>query len=1273
MSSAPAPPILSGSSGTTPPINSVTPVTPPIAGPIVPPIQLPPVTSSAHSSAHLPSPVLPPASPSINHKPLYHQQHSYFPPNTGYPNKYTQAPTTPTTPQPKTPITPYSNPIGSNRRPSTTTTQRPSTPPPVPPKPLDLHAVREKALGIILNELKQVIRNDIHKKYFEQNSYKLIDDWFVKKATESKATPITQVQHAASSTIQPYSQYYQQQSSEETRKFKRALTPPSPPPPPQTASSRSDRPSTSSIIHPAGIQRTQSGSSQSKLTTRDRSRSRQRKTKDSDSESDRGVRKSVKTETTHRRDRSSSWSSTSSNLSEFKSKHIRRDSPQRRGSGESVSYRQRHQFDRHHDKKKRADSKSKHKHKKRRSSSSSSSSSTSSWSSTASSSSSTSRSSSRSVSPRRSPLKPETRVLEKSESKTLIESTEIKQLKSPVKQIEEKETTHREDVSFIRKGPCTPPPPPEVEEPTIEHVAHESPVKVSPQESLTKINEVKIDQETNQDDTLVNEEPETKAEEAEKIVESQSIETEDKPEPLASEVSDNLKSDLPEASDKPVITESVCDQPNSVTKSTTGESDISVGTEKMDTDLDGESEVKQTMIESKADTTEPETVDQSLNTDKPVDELMSTEETANQTTSSENKNPADSIDSIIDLVIKQTSNMKEEPDMVLPDSKLPEIQQSNSFVYIGSDMSATTLKELPINSSSSSTSTINTTTTKKKKTSLTNNNNSNNMQHLSEISPNSVTKQNKQYKKRASLTNANQPQPQQLQAPQMIPLLLQQSPPKNQVQVPINQQHPSNPTTTSHHKKSTPLLISTLLEQQDLYKKRQQEMEKQKSLMNSYMMAAHQAAAAAQPPPPRIHIGEKEFQQIWEEHCYAKHLPWLANSTPPNKSKPLSSMSESSQQIPTAVLETTVETSNIHSPVAEQTTTSATKSPGTDRNNNNNSQAKSQKQATIPRELAGLFPPPVTKIDKKFILKKEQEAVEQQKQQQQKEVGFKKRSKQVEDQIVASFLIGGIDQEDVNFLKRVCQSSEIEQSNEQLASCVKKLKWVDDESFVPLNKQIGGNSQEACARTKPRGSFSKEDKLKWSPMKKESRSIITTMSPLTTTSGLHRSSTAKTRTAEVIEEMHHTASTGSTCSSGAAAREARSLQRRLLASNDIPDAFKFSQLKVILYFPPFSYLINYKLLILKLRKKMLRFAKSGIHDWGLFAMEQIGAEEFVIEYVGETIRQSVADHREKCYNAQGIGSSYMFRIDQDTIVDATKTGSLSRFINHSCDVSSFLS
>ncbi len=43
--------------------------------------------------------------------------------------------------------------------------------------------------------------------------------------------------------------------------------------------------------------------------------------------------------------------------------------------------------------------------------------------------------------------------------------------------------------------------------------------------------------------------------------------------------------------------------------------------------------------------------------------------------------------------------------------------------------------------------------------------------------------------------------------------------------------------------------------------------------------------------------------------------------------------------------------------------------------------------------------------------------------------------------------------------------------------------------------------------------------------------------------------------------------------------------------------------------------------------------------------------------------------REKRYEEEGIGSSYMFRVDHDTIIDATKCGNLARFINHSCNVS----
>ena len=48
----------------------------------------------------------------------------------------------------------------------------------------------------------------------------------------------------------------------------------------------------------------------------------------------------------------------------------------------------------------------------------------------------------------------------------------------------------------------------------------------------------------------------------------------------------------------------------------------------------------------------------------------------------------------------------------------------------------------------------------------------------------------------------------------------------------------------------------------------------------------------------------------------------------------------------------------------------------------------------------------------------------------------------------------------------------------------------------------------------------------------------------------------------------------------------------------------------------------------------MRFGKSAIHDWGLFAMEHIGADEMVIEYVGDVIRPVLADDRERRYEKQ---------------------------------------
>lgn len=87
------------------------------------------------------------------------------------------------------------------------------------------------------------------------------------------------------------------------------------------------------------------------------------------------------------------------------------------------------------------------------------------------------------------------------------------------------------------------------------------------------------------------------------------------------------------------------------------------------------------------------------------------------------------------------------------------------------------------------------------------------------------------------------------------------------------------------------------------------------------------------------------------------------------------------------------------------------------------------------------------------------------------------------------------------------------------------------------------------------------------------------------------------------------------------------------------------------------------------RKKPVSFARSAIHNWGLYALEPIAAKDMIIEYVGESIRQQVAEHREKSYIKTGIGSSYLFRIDENTVIDATKKGGIARFINHCCSPS----
>lgn len=87
-----------------------------------------------------------------------------------------------------------------------------------------------------------------------------------------------------------------------------------------------------------------------------------------------------------------------------------------------------------------------------------------------------------------------------------------------------------------------------------------------------------------------------------------------------------------------------------------------------------------------------------------------------------------------------------------------------------------------------------------------------------------------------------------------------------------------------------------------------------------------------------------------------------------------------------------------------------------------------------------------------------------------------------------------------------------------------------------------------------------------------------------------------------------------------------------------------------------------------IRDKNLEVMQSNIHGLGLFSHIDITPGNIVIEYIGELVRNRIADLREKEYEEKGIGegSCYLFRLDEDYVLDATVKGGKARFINHSC-------
>lgn len=81
--------------------------------------------------------------------------------------------------------------------------------------------------------------------------------------------------------------------------------------------------------------------------------------------------------------------------------------------------------------------------------------------------------------------------------------------------------------------------------------------------------------------------------------------------------------------------------------------------------------------------------------------------------------------------------------------------------------------------------------------------------------------------------------------------------------------------------------------------------------------------------------------------------------------------------------------------------------------------------------------------------------------------------------------------------------------------------------------------------------------------------------------------------------------------------------------------------------------------------------RSHIHGWGLFTKLDMKKDDMITEYMGEIVRQCIADKREAGYEISGEGSCYMFRLDLSRIVDATVVGCMARFMNHCCQPNAY--
>ncbi|WP_058865984.1 SET domain-containing protein [Chloracidobacterium thermophilum] len=84
------------------------------------------------------------------------------------------------------------------------------------------------------------------------------------------------------------------------------------------------------------------------------------------------------------------------------------------------------------------------------------------------------------------------------------------------------------------------------------------------------------------------------------------------------------------------------------------------------------------------------------------------------------------------------------------------------------------------------------------------------------------------------------------------------------------------------------------------------------------------------------------------------------------------------------------------------------------------------------------------------------------------------------------------------------------------------------------------------------------------------------------------------------------------------------------------------------------------------RHHLCELRRSPIHGWGVFATTFIKARTRIIEYRGERISREEADRR-YARKLEQTTHTFLFILDEYTVLDGGRFGNLARYINHSCE------